>query len=309
MKKSCRPDEKRELVNYALANFENVSFRTACRTFNLSTSVYRYIPLVKEDDLLLHQHIVTMAEKRPIWSSWKLFHRMRLDGIVVNHKRLYRLYKEANLHLRRKVKKRVPLRIKQPLLQPLMPNINWSMDFMRDTLWVGKPFRTFKIIDDFNREVLNNTVSKSITSQRVLEELTKLIERRGMPQSIRVDNGPEFIAQALKDWCEHPDRRIELLFIQTGKPNQNGYIERLNKTFREDILDSYLFDAVDQVQDFANSWIWMYNNERPHESLMHIPPTQFLLKYGKIHAHPRGYNEFPTFQQDMNMQIENKLYI
>jgi len=297
------------LVDYALANYEKVSFRQACRTFNLSTSVYRRTRVRKVDDLFLHELIVKEAENHPTWGFWKIFHRVRMEGITVNHKRLYRLYREANLHIRRKTRKRVPLRIKQPLLQPLIPNINWSMDFMRDTLWAGKPFRTFNIIDDFNREVLNITVSKSITCKRVVDELNKLTEWRGLPQSIRVDNGPEFIAQTLRDWCDHPDRKIDLVFIQKGKPNQNGYIERFNRTFREDILDSYLFDAVEQAQEFANQWIWMYNNERPHESIQNLPPRQFLLKYGKLHAHPRGYTEFPTFQQDKYITKYNKLYI
>lgn len=297
------------MVDYALANYEKVSFRQACRTFNLSTSVYRRTRVKKVDDLFLHELIIKEAENHPTWGFWKIFHRVRMEGITVNHKRLYRLYREANLHLRRKTRKRVPLRIKQPLLQPLIPNINWSMDFMRDTLWAGKPFRTFNIIDDFNREVLNITVSKSITCKRVVDELNKLTEWRGLPQSIRVDNGPEFIAQTLRDWCDHPDRKIDLVFIQKGKPNQNGYIERFNRTFREDILDSYLFDAVEQAQEFANQWIWMYNNERPHESIQNLPPRQFLLKYGKLHAHPRGYTEFPTFQQDKYITKYNKLYI
>lgn len=297
------------MVDYALANYEKVSFRQACRTFNLSTSVYRRTRVKKVDDLFLHELIIKEAENHPTWGFWKIFHRVRMEGITVNHKRLYRLYREANLHIRRKTRKRVPLRIKQPLLQPLIPNINWSMDFMRDTLWAGKPFRTFNIIDDFNREVLNITVSKSITCKRVVDELNKLTEWRGLPQSIRVDNGPEFIAQTLRDWCDHPDRKIDLVFIQKGKPSQNGYIERFNRTFREDILDSYLFDAVEQAQEFANQWIWMYNNERPHESIQNLPPRQFLLKYGKLHAHPRGYTEFPTFQQDKYITKYNKLYI
>ena len=297
------------MVDYALANYEKVSFRQAFRTFNLSTSVYRRTRVRKVDDLFLHELIVKEAENHPTWGFWKIFHRVRMEGITVNHKRLYRLYREANLHIRRKTRKRVPLRIKQPLLQPLIPNINWSMDFMRDTLWAGKPFRTFNIIDDFNREVLNITVSKSITCKRVVDELNKLTEWRGLPQSIRVDNGPEFIAQTLRDWCDHPDRKIDLVFIQKGKPSQNGYIERFNRTFREDILDSYLFDAVEQAQEFANQWIWMYNNERPHESIQNLPPRQFLLKYGKLHAHPRGYTEFPTFQQDKYITKYNKLYI
>jgi putative transposase len=143
-----------------------------------------------------------------------------------------------------------------------MPNLNWSMDLMRDTLWIGKPFRTFNIIDDFNREALNITVAKSITSERVLKELNQLVEWRGLPQSIRVDNGPEFIAQALKDWCEDPLRKIELIFIQKGKPRQNGYIKRLNKTFREDVLDDYQFEHVAQPQVYDNEWMWIYNNER-----------------------------------------------
>lgn len=122
-----------------------------------------------------------MAEKWPTWGFWKLNHRLRLEGSKLNHKRVYRLYKEARLHLRRRTRKRVPARIKQPLLQPLVPNLNWSMDFMRDTLWIGKPFRTFNIIDDFNREALNITVSKSITSERVVKELTELTQWRACP--------------------------------------------------------------------------------------------------------------------------------
>ena len=108
------------------------------------------------------------------------------------------------------------------------------------------------------------------------------------------------IADALETWCKHDSRQIELLFIQKGRPSQNGYIERFNKTFREDILDAHLFDAPAQVQQMANDWIWMYNNERPHESLDNLSPAQFLLKYGKLHPHPRGQDEFPTFQQDNN---------
>ena len=294
-------------MDYARSRYKDLSLRQACRIFNISSSVYCYHPLKRADDSAVYDRLVGMAEKWPTWGFWKLNHRLRLEGSKLNHKRVYRLYKEARLHLRRRTHKRVPARIKQPLLQPLVPNLNWSMDFMRDTLWIGKPFRTFNIIDDFNREALNITVSKSITSERVVKELTQLTEWRGLPLSIRVDNGPEFLAHTLKEWCEDPARSIELIFIQKGKPSQNGYIERLNKTFREDILDSYQFEDVNQAQKFAHEWMWMYNNERPHESLNNLPPTRFLLKYGKLHPHPRGYTEFPTFQQDIN--TDNILYI
>lgn len=237
-----------------------------------------------------------LAEIRPTWGFWKQFHWLRNQGEHVNHKKLWRIYKAARLSTR----KRIPERIKRPLVQPLCSNLTWSMDFMRDSLFHGKPFRAFNVIDDFNRESLTITIAKSITSERVIAELEQLSQWRGLPEKIRVDNGPEFIADALSNWCKHPSRNIQLLFIQKGKPSQNGYIERFNKTFREDILDAYLFDDPKQVQQMANEWIWIYNNDRPHESLGNITPAQFLLKYGKLHAHPRGQHEFPTFQQDNN---------
>jgi putative transposase len=230
-----------------------------------------------------------------------------LDGIKLNHKRIYRLYKEARLNKRRKTRRRVAKRIKLPHLQPLMPNLHWSMDFMRDSLFQGKTFRSFNVIDDFNREALNITVAKSIRSERVIDELKRLIEWRGKPVKIRVDNGPEFIAEALKQWCDNSERNIELEYIQKGKPYQNGYIERFNKTFREDILDSYLFEDLQDAQEYANNWIYMYNNEKPHESLNNLPPTMFLLKYGKLHGSFKRLNEFPTFQQDNNYIKQNKL--
>jgi len=167
------------------------------------------------------------------------------------------------------------------------------MDFMHDGLISGKPFRSFNVIDDFNREALNLTLASSLTSKRVIRELSRLIDWRGKPERIRVDNGPEFVAEALRTFCE--SRGIELFFIQKGKPNQNGLVERFNRTFREEVLDQYLFDSIPQAQVFAQAWMWVYNTERPHSSLLYHTPNDFLLKYGKI---PEG---FPTFQQDINM--------
>jgi putative transposase len=283
-----------------------LSLRQACVLFNVSTSVYRYKPTIRPADVRFQERLVAIAEARPTWGFWKLYHRIRLDGDVINHKRLYRLYRASKLNMRRKTRRRVPTRVKEPLLQPLCPNLTWSMDFMRDSLFQGKPFRAFNVIDDFNRESLNITIAQSITSHRVILELTNLIAWRGKPLRIRVDNGPEFIAESLRQWCL--ENGIELTFIQKGKPSQNGFIERFNKTFREDILDAHLFDSAATVQRFANDWIWMYNNERPHESLKNTPPAPFLLKYGKLHPHPQGQSEFPTFQQDKyNNQTKEKV--
>ena len=118
---------------------------------------------------------------------------------------------------------------------------------------------------------------------------------------LRVDNGPEFIAQALSDWAT--EQKIILTFIQKGKPHQNGFIERFNKTFREELLDAYAFDNLKQARMLASAWMWIYNNERPHSSLLYMTPVQFLLKYGKLH-HPMEGVEFPTFQQDANCSWE-----
>jgi len=290
------------------SEFEKVSLRQACLIFNLSTSVYRYSAKKKQDDDVIHQELISLAEKRPTWGFWKMYHRFRLEGWKINHKRVYRLYLEARLNMRRKTRKRVAKRIKQPLLQPLQPNLSWSMDFMRDSLFMGRPFRAFNVIDDYNREALNITLAKSITSKKVIEELEKLIQWRGKPERIRVDNGPEFIADALREWCDNKNQNIELVFIQKGKPSQNGYIERFNKTYREDVLDSYLFEDIEFARELTNEWIWTYNNERPHESLNNLTPRLFLLKYGKLH-NPQILDEFPTFQQDNINKSKESLFL
>lgn len=297
------------MIATTLESYPELSLRQACRIFDLSISVYGYRPKIRLADARYSGLLSELAQKRPTWGFWKMYHRMRLDGEPVNHKRLYRIYTECRLNLRRKVRRRVPQRIKEPLMQPLCPNLTWSMDFMRDSLFQGKPFRAFNVIDDFNREGLNITIAKSITSDRVVLELDQLIAWRGKPQAIRVDNGPEFIAAKLQEWCDREDRKIDLKFIQKGKPSQNGYIERFNRTFREDILDANLFDSPAQVQRLSHRWLWMYNHERPHESLGNLPPRQFLLKYGKLHSHPEGANEFPTFQQDDNDDDDIKLKV
>lgn len=170
------------------------------------------------------------------------------------------------------------------------------MDFMEDSLYSGNKFRSFNIIDDFNRECLNITLDTSINSRRVIRQLEELIAWRGKPACLRVDNGPEFLAGAMQQWCK--DNSIELKFIQKGKPSQNGYIERFNRSYREEVLDSFSFASLSQARTFTQAWIWVYNNERPHKSLGYRTPVKFLLKYGKLHAHPQGQREFSTFQQD-----------
>lgn len=200
------------------------------------------------------------------------------------------------LNLRRKHKRRLPARILEPLAQPIAPNMTWSMDFMHDGLIGGKAFRSFNIIDDFNREVLNITLDTSLTSHRIIRELDRLIEWRGKPAKLRVDNGPEFISAAMELWTEK--RKLTLKFIQKGKPHQNGYIERFNRTYREEILDNYAFNSLAQARMMTQAWIWVYNNERPHSSLGYMTPRGFLLKHGKCPNAQDLDVAFPTFQQE-----------
>jgi putative transposase len=204
------------------------------------------------------------------------------------------------LNMRRKHKKRLPLRPVESLVQPLHPNLTWSMDFMHNVLNNGVKFRTFNVMDDFNREALNITLDTSITSRRVIRELEKLIDWRGKPSHIRVDNDPEFIAEAMANWAE--SNSIDLKFIPRGKPHKNGYDTRLYRSNREEVLESYLFDNIKSGQVISNAWMWTYNNERPHSSLDYNTPVKFLLKYGKLHLPQANEKEFPTFQQDTKQQ-------
>lgn len=237
------------------------------------------------------------------WGFWKMYKRMKHLGMLWNHKRVYRVYTELGMNLRRKCKKRLPSRVKDPLVTPIAPNVTWSMDFMHDTLVTGRKYRTLNLIDDFNREVLDITIDTSINSFRVVKELNQVIEWRGKPERIRVDNGPEFIAQTLSLWAKANDIRIT--FIQPGKPTQNSYIERFNKSYRNGVLSVYLFEDLEQVRQLTNEWVWKYNNIRPHDSLLDLTPRQFLLKYGKV-------KDFPTLQQDIkinNNEFENCIYL
>ena len=214
-----------------------------------------------------------VVEKRPRWGFWKCFELLRSDGHAWNRKRVYRVYFGMRLNLKRKARRRVITRERQPLLASQELNRVWALDFMRDTLYDGRPFRTLNVIDEGNREALCIECGTSIPSTRVVRVMNQLIEVYGKPEALRLDNGPELTADAFVDWAT--EHAVKLMFIQPGKPNQNAFVERSNRSFREEVLDAWLFNAVSEVQSAADDWLTDYNEFRPHESLGNVPPAVF----------------------------------
>lgn len=205
------------------------------------------------------------------------YKRIRREGIVWNHKRVARVYKLMGLNKKKRTRKRIPARIKRPLIVPTSPDQTWSMDFMADRLMNGRRFRVLNIIDDYNREILRIEPYFSITSERVINIIDRLLTEKRKPRAIRVDNGPEFIAEVLSNWCH--DKNIELQFIQPGRPMQNGFVERFNRSYRQDVLDANLFANLSEVKMASDEFEEDYNFHRPHESLGDLSPVEYRLKY------------------------------
>jgi len=263
--------ERRALVPELQQEY-GFSERQACRLVNVSRSVYRYQPRPSENtELSQALHEVTRQPRR--WGQDKIIDYFQQQRQPWNHKRIQRVYRQLGLNLRVKPKKRLPAREPRPLVAPLAANQSWSLDFMSDSLSTGRAFRTLNIIDDFNREALWIEVDTALPAERVIRVLNELCGERGHPTQLRLDNGPEFMAHALAQWAS--EQHVVLAHIQPGKPAQNAYIERFNRTYREDVLDAYLFQSLDEVREITEDWLVDYNTWRPHAALEGLTPFQY----------------------------------
>jgi putative transposase len=266
---------------------KNLTVRQACRIVGMPRSNYSYVVRPDKNEPVREQ-LRGIIEKHPAIGFWQSYHRIRRMNLLWNHKRVYNVYTEMGLNIRRRARKRLPARVKQMLFHPEQLNEVWSIDFMSDSLWDGRKIRLLNVIDDCNREVLWIETDTSLPAKRVIRVLQALKETRGLPKMIRLDNGPEFISHELDLWCKQNE--ITLVFIQPGKPTQNAFVERCNGNIRKELLNAYIFRTLDEARTKAEQWKEDYNNNRPHSALNYKTPKQI-------------YNELTTATNDVEMLI------
>jgi putative transposase len=259
----------------------------ACQLVDLARAVFYRPPVDQCDrDAAVIEALTAVAAAYPRWGMWKCFDRLRLDGHPWNWKRVHRVYCALRLNLPRRTRKRLTTRAVLPLDAPARLNHTWALDFMSDMLYDGRRFRTLNVLDEGNRECLAIEVGTSLPSARVTAVLDQLLVLHGAPTTVRCDNGPELVSRTLTTWCERHGVRLQ--HIQPGKPNQNAYIERFNRTYRREVLDACIFGSLADVREETERWLAIYNTQRPHDSLGGVPPLTFLPR-----PHPLDWSSYP----------------
>ena len=248
-----------------------VSERRACRLVGFSRSAAWY-RLQGRDDHALRSQLKALAERFPRYGYPTLHEMLKAEGLVINRKRTYRIYREEGLQVRTKVRKKLN-RPRVPLVVPGATNERWSVDFVSDQLANGRRFRVFNVVDDFSRECILQVVDFSIGGERLARELDRLAEERPLPCKIVLDNGPELTSKAMFFWARR--HRVKLHFIQPGKPMQNAFVESFNGKFREYCLDLHWFGSLEDARTLIAQWREHYNQVRPHRSLGKKPPAVF----------------------------------
>ena len=250
----------------------------ACPAVRLSRTAYYEPPPAREQrDSDVIRALPAVVERNSRWGFWKCFDQLRLDGAWWHPKRVHRVYcalRALRLNLPRRTRKRIPKRIRPPLVAPAGRTQSWAIDFMSDTLYDGRRFRPVHVSDEGNREALAIEVNPSLPSGRVLALLDDRIAPQGTPRASRCDNGPAFTSGALMRWSK--DRGITMQYIQPGTPSQKAFMERFNRTFRYEMLDAYVFESLADVRELTTDFLRNYNTRRPHDNLGRVPPLTFL---------------------------------
>ena len=254
------------------------SQRKACKLVNLHRSVGRYAPKENKDGQL-RERIISHAHQRKRFGYRRLHILLKKEGVKVNHKKVYRIYKESSLKVLKRGSRKRALGSRTPLAALGKPNGRWSLDFVSDALSDGRRIRILTIVDDFTRESLKMVVDTSLNGMRVARELSELISEKGAPEAILSDNGTEFTSHAILKWSQ--ENEINWQYIQPGKPMQNGYIESFNGKLRDECLNENWFLSLQEAKQIIERWRLDYNLERPHTSLKGMSPQQFLNSLNK----------------------------
>lgn len=271
-----------------------VSERRSCRLFRVHRASKRYQPR-RSADTEIREKLRALAAERPRYGYKRLCRRLRRMGVLVNHKKIYRIYREEGLMVRKRGRKRLVRRSEQPT-PVVRPNQRWSMDFTSDQLASGRRFRTFNLVDDCTRESLAIEVDASLPGSRVARVLSRVVAERGRPDTIVCDNGPEFIGRALEIWAE--EHNVTIRFIQPGKPVQNCFVESFNGRFRDECLNEHWFTSIADARAKIEAWRHDYNHEREHGSLNRMTPDE----YRRAMESAENAARFPPFPQDLPLQ-------
>ena len=260
---------RREQVRYMVER--GLSERHALRVLQMSASALRYTP-APDHNGELRERIVGLAHRYRRYGAGMIYLKLRQAGLVVNHKRVERIYVNERLQVRRRKRKKVPVTERQPLLRPQAVNETWSMDFVFDRTAEGRVIKCLTIVDDASTESVATQSERAIGGIAVTRILDRLAMERGLPNVIRTDNGKEFCGKAMLTWAH--ERGVTLRLIEPGKPNQNAYIESFNSRLRDECLNEHWFTSLEHAQRVIEAWRHEYNEERPKKQLGGLTPSQ-----------------------------------
>ncbi len=249
-----------------------LSERLALRVIGMSASALRYRP-APDRNLALRERIVALAQRYRRYGSGMIYLKLRQAGMMVNHKRIDRLYAEAQLQLKQRQRKKVPVADRQPLGRPQVANEVWSMDFVFDRTAEGRVLKCLTVVDDATHEAVAIEPERAISGQTLTRMLDRLAIYRGLPQAIRTDNGKEFCGRAMLNWAH--ERSVKLRLIEPGKPNQNAYIESFNGRLRDECLNEHWFTSLSHAKAVIETWRREYNEERPKKALGGLTPSAY----------------------------------